>query len=133
MKVNDIKIKGAKAEGNYKLKGFEKDDIYIGKNHIQTSKNFIQSKINKEISGVGMKVRPSYLFGPAKVTADAFKGFAVEENIFNKQISVMEAVKATIENTKTTLKHTISDIVLNPTHDKTRNTEEKDFNKGGER
>ena len=31
MKVNDIKIKGAKAEGNYKLKGFEKDDIYIGK------------------------------------------------------------------------------------------------------
>ncbi len=46
---------------------------------------------------------------------------------------LMEAVKATIENTKTILKHTISDIVLNPTHDKTRNTEEKDFNKGGER
>ena len=38
MKVNDIKIKGAKAEGNYKLKGFEKDDIYIGKNHIDVYK-----------------------------------------------------------------------------------------------
>ncbi len=133
MKVNNIKIKDARTEGKYILKGFEKDGIYVGRNPIQMSKNFMQSKSTKEIPGVGMQIRPSYLFGPAKVTADAFKSFAVEENIFNKQISVMEAVKATIENTKTTLKHTISDIVLNPTHDKTRNTEEKDFNKGGER
>lgn len=133
MKVNDIKIKGAKAEGNYKLKGFEKDDIYIGKNHIQTSKNFIQSKINKEISGVGMKVRPSYLFGPAKFTAGVFKHLAIDESIFSKQTSVMEAVKSTIESTKNTLRRTVSEVALNNVYDKTRNTEEKDFDKGGER
>lgn len=45
----------------------------------------------------------------------------------------METVKSTIEQTKDTLKHTISDIALNNVYDKTRNTEEKDFDKGGER
>ncbi len=133
MKVNEIKIREPKTEGKYTLKGFEKDGIYVGKNPIQMSKNLMQSKHTKEISGVGMQVRPSYLFRPAKVTAEAFKGLAIEENIFNKQTSVMEAVKSTIENTKATLKHTISDIELNSTHDKIKNTEEKAFNKGGER
>lgn len=133
MKVNDIKIKEAKTEGIHTLKGFEKDGIYVGRNHIQTSRNFMQSKTTKEIPGVGMKVRPSYLFGPAKFTAGAFRDLAIDESIFNKQTSVMEAVKSTIENTKDTLKHTISDITLNNMHDKARNTEEKDFDKGGER
>ena len=133
MKVNDIKIKEPKTEGLYTLKGFEKDGIYVGKNTIQMPRNILQSRPTKEIPGVGMQVRPSYLFSPAKFTAEAFKAVAIDETIFNKQKSVMETVKSTIEQTKDTLKHTISDIALNSVYDKTRNTEEKDFDKGGER
>ena len=131
MGVSSVAIKGAKTvEGEYLLKGFEKGRTFIGRNSIGLLGNGIKRKPEKQVAGIGMTVGTMYLFGPPRITAKEFKDLVIDNGIFNKNKSVMDSVKSSIEMTKDTMQKTIADPVLDTLG---RNAGDKILDKGGER
>lgn len=133
MGVSSVAIKGVKTEGPYSLKGFEKDGTFIGRNSIELLGNEIKRNPEKQVAGIGMTVGPMYLFRPPRITAKGFKDLVMYNGIFNKNKSVMDSVKSSIEMTKDTMQKTIANPVLDTLENTVRNTGDKIFDKGGER
>lgn len=133
MGVSSVAIKGAKTVGKYSLKGFEKGGKFIGRNSLALLGSAIKSKPVKQVAGIGMNVGAMYLFGPAIITAKLFKDLVIDNGIFNKNKSVMDSVKSSIEMTKDTIQKTIAEPVLDTLGNAVRNTGDKIFDKGGER
>lgn len=133
MGVSSGAIKGAKTVGKYSLKGFEKGGKFIGRNSLALLGSAIKSKPVKQVAGIGMTVGAMYLFGPAIITAKLFKDLVIDNGIFNKNKSVMDSVKSSIEMTKDTIQKTIAEPVLDTLGNAVRNTGDKILDKGGER
>lgn len=133
MGVSNVAIKGAKTVGKYSLKGFEKGGKFIGRNSLALLGNVIKSKPVKQVAGIGMTVGAMYLFGPAIISAKLFKDLIIDNCIFNKNKSVMDSVKSSIEMTKNTVQKTIADPVLDTLGNTVKHTGNIIFSKGGER
>lgn len=133
MGVSSVAIKGAKTVGKYSLKGFEKGGKFIGRNSLALLGNTIKSKPVKQVAGIGMTVGAMYLFGPVIISAKLFKDLVIDNCIFDKNKSVMDSVKSSIEMTKDTMQKTIVNPVLDALGNTVRNTGDKIFDKGGER
>lgn len=133
MGVSNVAIKRARTEDKYLLKGFEKDGKFIGRNSMELLGNEIKRTPEKQVAGIGMTVGEMYLFGPPRITAKDFKDLVMDNAIFNKNKSVMESVRSSIEITKNTMQKTIADPVLDTLGNTVRNTGDKIFDKGGER
>ncbi len=133
MGVSSVAIKGAKTVGKYSLKGFEKGGKFIGRNSLALLGNTIKSKTVKQVAGIGMTVGAMYLFGPVIISAKLFKDLVIDNCIFDKNKSVMDSVKSSIEMTKDTMQKTIVNPVLDALGNTVRNTGDKIFDKGGER
>lgn len=133
MSVGSVAIKGAKTVGKYSLKGFEKGGKFIGRNSLALLGNVVKSKPVKQVAGIGMTIGAMYLFGPAIITAKLFKDLVIDNCIFNKNKSVMDSVKSSIEMTKDTMQKTIADSVLDSIGNGIRHAGDKIFDKGGER
>lgn len=133
MGVSSVAIKGAKTVGKYSLKGFEKGGKFIGRNSLALLGNTIKSKPVKQVAGIGMTVVAMYLFGPVIISAKLFKDLVIDNCIFDKNKSVMDSVKSSIEMTKDTMQKTIVNPVLDALGNTVRNTGDKIFDKGGER
>lgn len=133
MGVSSVAIKGAKTVGKYSLKGFEKGGKFIGRNSLALLGNTIKSKPVKQVAGIGMTVGAMYLFGPVIISAKLFKDLVIDNCIFDKNKSVMDSVKSSLEMTKDTMQKTIVNPVLDALGNTVRNTEDKIFDKGGER
>ena len=80
-----------------------------------------------------MTIGAMYLFGPAIITAKLFKDLVIDNCIFNKNKSVMDSVKSSIEMIKDTMQKTIADPVLDSIGNGIRHAGDKIFDKGGER
>lgn len=133
MGVSSVAIKGAKTVGKYSLKGFEKGGKFIGRNSLALLGNTIKSKPVKQVAGIGMTVGAMYLFGPVIISAKLFKDLVIDDCIFDKNKSVMDSVKSSLEMTKDTMQKTIVNPVLDALGNTVRNTGDKIFDKGGER
>ncbi len=133
MGVSSVAIKGAKTVGKYSLKGFEKGGKFIGRNSLALLGNTIKSKPVKQVAGIGMTVGAMYLFGPVIISAKLFKDLVIDNCIFDKNKSVMDSVKSSLEMTKDTMQKTIVNPVLDALGNTVRNTGDKIFDKGGER
>lgn len=133
MGVSSVAIKGPKTVGKYSLKGFEKGGKFIGRNSLALLGNTIKSKPVKQVAGIGMTVGAMYLFGPVIISAKLFKDLVIDNCIFDKNKSVMDSVKSSIEMTKDTMQKTIVNPVLDALGNTVRNTGDKIFDKGGER
>ena len=133
MSVGSVAIKGAKTVGKYSLKGFEKGGKFIGRNSLALLGNTIKSKPVKQVAGIGMTVGAMYLFGPVIISAKLFKDLVIDNCIFDKNKSVMDSVKSSLEMTKDTMQKTIVNPVLDALGNTVRNTGDKIFDKGGER
>ena len=133
MGVSSVAIKGPKTVGKYSLKGFEKGGKFIGRNSLALLGNVIKSKPVKQVAGIGMTVGAMYLFGPVIISAKLFKDLVIDNCIFDKNKSVMDSVKSSIEMTKDTMQKTIVNPVLDALGNTVRNTGDKIFDKGGER
>ena len=133
MGVSSVAIKGPKTVGKYSLKGFEKGGKFIGRNSLALLGNVIKSKPVKQVAGIGMTVGAMYLFGPVIISAKLFKDLVIDNCIFDKNKSVMDSVKSSIEIIKDTMQKTIVNPVLDALGNTVRNTGDKIFDKGGER
>lgn len=133
MGVSSVAIKGPKTVGKYSLKGFEKGGKFIGRNSLALLGNTIKSKPVKQVAGIGMTVGAMYLFGPVIISAKLFKDLVIDNCIFDKNKSVMDSVKSSLEMTKDTMQKTIVNPVLDALGNTVRNTGDKIFDKGGER
>lgn len=130
MSASSVAIKGVKTGGSYSLKGFEKDGKFIGKNAVNLLGNVLKSKPVKTVAGIGMTIGSLYLFGPSIITAKVFKELVIDNCILDKKKSVMDSVRDTVEANKDTLQK----AVVNPAlENDARHTEDKIFDKGGER
>ena len=133
MSVESVAIKGVKTEGKYSLKGFEKNGKFISKDTLSELGDFLKSEPIKKVLGIGLTVGALYLFGPCAITAKMFKELVVDKCILDKQKSPMESVRNSVQATKDTMQRISADSELDKLGNGARNTENRVFDKGGER
>ncbi len=115
-------IKGAKTEGKYTLKGFEKAGKFIS-SKLSNVKNFINSEKMKKVTGIGLSIGSIYMFGANMITAKLFYNLVIKKCILNsKEKSPLDSLKFTLELNKNTLNKTQN---IEKIEENRQNTEDK--------
>lgn len=122
-------IKGENSIGKFTLKGFEKNGKFIG----NTIESITTSSQLKKIAGIGVTLGSLHFFGSTHLKANLFKKLVIDQCIFNKQSSAISAVKESAQKTNDTLEKAITEPALEVVGNGINKTEDKIFNKGGER